>query len=138
MATGSVHEDTEGVRMCAENGVPVILAATYSKAFGLYSERVGFLSITAPDKEVARRLEMHLRLITRYQAGGFPAFGSTIVESILSDPELRSLWDDDVVRMAAQLQGRRNALRTRLEELGTPGNWQFITSQKGMFWSVPS
>ena len=136
MASGCVHQDTEGVRICAEAGVPVVLAATYSKAFGLYSERVGFLAVTAPDQEISRRLQMQLRLITRYETGGLPAFGSTIVEIVLSDPELQAQWQDDIGRMASQLQDRRRKLLALLKELETPGDWGFITRQKGMFWSV--
>ncbi|KUM62531.1 hypothetical protein ACN42_g4587 [Penicillium freii] len=133
MATGCVRQDTEGIRICAEAGVPVMVAATYSKSFGLYSERVGFLSITAPDREIGRRVEMQLRLITRYEAGGFPAFGSSVVELVLSDPHLLLQWENDTRWMASELQNRRKRLRARLEELRIPGDWSYITQQRGMF-----
>ncbi|KOS37930.1 hypothetical protein ACN38_g11264 [Penicillium nordicum] len=133
MATGCVREDTEGIRICAAAGVPVMVAATYSKSFGLYSERAGFLGITTPDPEIRRRVEMQLRLITRYEAGGFPAFGSSIVELVLSDPHLLLQWENDTRWMASELQNRRKKLRARLEELITPGDWTFITQQRGMF-----
>jgi aspartate aminotransferase len=134
VATGSINTDTEGVRICAQAGVPLMLAATYSKVFGLYSERVGILSITAPNEDVGRRIEMQMRLLARYETGGLPAFGSTIVELILTDSELRALWEEDIRGMALQLKVRRQALRAKLEELGTPGRWEFITRQAGMFW----
>jgi aspartate aminotransferase len=134
MASGSICQDTQGIRICSKAQVPIILAATYSKAFALYSERVGVICVTAPDREVSQRLEMQLRLITRYETGGYPAFGSSIVEIILNNPDLKALWEKDVDWMANQLQSRRKWLRNILEELGTPGSWEFITEQKGMFW----
>ncbi|PPJ52649.1 hypothetical protein CBER1_10595 [Cercospora berteroae] len=117
----------------AKANVPVILAATFSKALGLYSERVGVLCVTAPDSEICHRLEMQLRLMTRYETGGYPAFGANIVELILTSPDLRAQWEADVKTMASQLQDRRKRLRALLEELQTPGNWESITNQKGMF-----
>jgi aspartate aminotransferase len=35
--------------------------------------------------------------------------------------------------MVKRLQSARQGLKERLEKLGTPGNWNHITEQKGMF-----
>ncbi|CAK1356794.1 Aspartate aminotransferase, mitochondrial [Cercospora beticola] len=133
MASGSIEQDTECIRICAEANVSIMLCATFSKAFGLYSERVGVLCLTAPNPEVCHRLEMQLRLMTRYETGGYPAFGANIVELILTSPDLRAQWELDVKKMASQLQHRRERLRALFGQLQTPGNWGLITKQKGMF-----
>ena len=35
--------------------------------------------------------------------------------------------------MYDRIVSMRKALRDRLEKLGTPGRWDFITNQRGMF-----
>ena len=49
---GCAYTDAHSVRIFADAGVPMLLAATYGKAFGIYGERVGFLSLIAPSEEV--------------------------------------------------------------------------------------
>ena len=46
--SGDAFVDAESIRIFADAEVPLLIAATYGKAFGLYGERVGFLSVVAP------------------------------------------------------------------------------------------
>ncbi|KAJ5094990.1 hypothetical protein N7532_007281 [Penicillium argentinense] len=132
-ASGDIDRDLEGVRLFAEREIPLIFVSTYGKCFGLYSERVGFLSILAPDEEVGKRIEIQLKLLARAESGAPPDFGAKIVETVLSDESLERQWRGEVRDMASRLKDRRVALRNRLEELGTPGDWRHITEQNGMF-----
>jgi aspartate aminotransferase len=132
-ASGDIDTDLEGVRLFAEQEIPLIFVSTYGKSFGLYSERVGILSILAPSEEVGKRLESHLKLLARSENGAPPDFGSKIIETVLSDEVLERQWRQEVREMADQLKHRRHALREGLEKLETPGNWQHITDQNGMF-----
>ena len=131
--SGDVFEDAESVRIFADAGIPLLLAATYGKAFGLYGERVGFLTIAAPNSEVAKKIEVQMKLIARAETGAMPVFGAKLVEMILTDPELQGVWEADVKTIAEDLQHRRRRLRLLLEERGTPGPWCFLTDQAGMF-----
>lgn len=131
--TGDVELDCEPIRIFAEANVPIVLAATFGKSFGLYGERVGILTITSPSKGVASRVEDHMKLLARAETGAQPAFGAAIVEIILSDSELRRTWQDSVRQMAAELQKRRALLKAELVTLQTPGRWDIITEQVGMF-----
>lgn len=132
-ATGSPHQDCESIRIFAQERVPLMLATTYGKAFGLYGERVGMLFVPAPSIKVAQRIEKQMKLQARSETGAMPAFGAKIVETILGDVRLRSEWEADVRAIARQLCDRRERLRSLLEELGTPGKWRYITEQAGMF-----
>ncbi|KAF8580284.1 aspartate aminotransferase [Ramaria rubella] len=132
--TGDAHADAECIRVFADAGVPLLLAATYGKAFGLYGERVGILSVVAPNEEVAKRVEKQMKLLVRAETGATPGFGARIVETILADPELKRAWGEDVQAIAGQLRERRRRLRQILEEeLKTPGSWKHVTEQVGMF-----
>lgn len=111
----------------------MLLAATYGKAFGLYGERVGFLSVIAPSEEVGKRIETQMKLLARAETGAMPAFGARIVEIILGDMDLKRIWEGEVREISEELRQRRKALREALERLGTPGKWSHLTDQCGMF-----
>ena len=125
--------DSGSIRSFAESGVPMLLAATFGKCFGLYGERVGILSLPGPSQEVRERMQRQMILLARSETGASPSFGAKIVEIILTDRELRNQWENDLGEMARQLKSRRKLLRQELECLGTPGEWDFITNQVGMF-----
>ncbi len=42
-------------------------------------------------------------------------------------------WKDNLRTMSGRIKDMRQALRAKLEELGTPGTWNHITDQIGMF-----
>lgn len=132
-ASGDIDEDLGSVRLFAELEIPLILVSTYGKCFGLYSERVGIVSVLVPNEETGKRVESQLRLLARAETGAPPDFGSKIVETVLSDDNLERKWRQEVRDMATGLRNRRKALRDALEKLETPGNWQHITDQRGMF-----
>nr|CAB3470646.1 unnamed protein product [Digitaria exilis] len=58
-----------------------------------------------------------------------PLHGALIVSTILSDPELKTLWLKEVKGMADRIIGMRKALKENLEELGSPLSWEHITNQ---------
>ena len=131
--TGDAYKDCEPIRRFADAGVPLLVAATYGKAFGLYGERVGHLCVTAPDAEVALRIEKQMKLLARAETGAMPRFGALIVSTILADAELKRVWQADLREIARQLRKRRVDLKHTLEEIGASGDWSFFTEQKGMF-----
>lgn len=131
--SGDAYVDAESVRIFADAGVPLLLAATYGKAFGLYGERVGVLSLVAPNAGIGVRIEKQMKLLARAETGAMPAFGARIVEMTLGDSNMRRVWEDDVKMIAGQLRERRAKLRRLLEEIGAPGDWKHITDQVGMF-----
>ncbi|CAG8117015.1 unnamed protein product [Penicillium olsonii] len=132
-ASGDIDEDLASVRLFAEQEIPLVFISTYGKSFGLYSERVGILSVLASNEEVGKRIETQLKLLARAETGSPPDFGSKIVETVLSDEVLERQWRGEVRDMANRLKHRRRALREGLEKLETPGNWEHLTDQNGMF-----
>ncbi|CAG8403650.1 unnamed protein product [Penicillium salamii] len=132
-ASGDIDEDLASVRLFAEQEIPLVFVSTYGKSFGLYSERVGILSVLASSEEVGKRIEVQLKLLARAETGSPPDFGSKLVETVLADEVLERQWRGEVRDMAERLKYRRRALREGLEKLETPGNWKHITEQNGMF-----
>ena len=85
------------------------------------------------EKKIARKIEGQMKVMARAETGAQPAFGAKIVEMILSDYGLRGIWEKDVRGMAEELRRRRLRLRELLREKHTPGEWDFLVEQKGMF-----
>jgi len=55
------------------------------------------------------------------------------VSKVLNTPELRKEWMESIQTMSSRIREMRKALRDKLVELGTPGNWDHIVNQIGMF-----
>ena len=130
--SGGVFIDAEPFRIFVDENVPLLLAATYGKAFGLYGERVGSLSVVAPNAEVAGRMEIQMKLMARAETGAQPAFGAKIVETILTDSQLNRIWQEDVSMIARTLDMRRAHFRHSLDSRTTI-DWGFLMKQKGIF-----
>lgn len=131
--SGDFETDCAPIRLFAAAGIPILLAATYGKAFGLYGERVGLLSVTMPSADTAYRAVGQMKLLARAETGAQPAFGAAIIQTILGDPQLRRNWESDLGHMAGEMKSRRRSLLDELERLGTPGDWSFLVKQAGMF-----
>ncbi|KAL8832599.1 MAG: hypothetical protein Q9191_000168 [Dirinaria sp. TL-2023a] len=134
--SGDVETDCEPIRKFAKAGIPLLVAATYGKAFGLYGERVGCLHVTAPTVAISRRIETQMKLLARAETGAQPRFGALIFSTILENSWLKGVWQADVQEISRQLQDRRVSLKQALKDLGSHRNWDFITQQKGMFLYV--
>lgn len=134
--SGDVETDCEPIRKFAKAEIPLLVAATYGKAFGLYGERVGCLHVTAPTVAIADRIEIQMKLLARAETGAQPRFGALIFSTVLDNTWLREIWQADVREISRQLQGRRVSLKQALKDLGSHRDWDFITEQKGMFLYV--
>ncbi|KAH9882570.1 hypothetical protein J1614_000806, partial [Plenodomus biglobosus] len=131
--SGSVEKDCAPIRLLAETGVPLLVAATYGKAFGLYGERVGHLCFPLPTEQVAARAEQQMKLLARRETGAQPRFGARLVTNILENLHLKRVWEEDIRGLAQDLADRREALKSDLLKLDAIGDWDFVTSQAGMF-----
>lgn len=131
--SGSVAQDCRPIRMFVEGNVPMLLAVTYGKAFGLYGERVGHLCVPLPDIQVTTRVEQQMKLLARAETGAQPRFGAQLVSTILGTPSLKAAWENDLRGMAEDLVKRRKRLQAELVKANAPGDWGFVTAQPGMF-----
>merc|ERR1719210_2237126 len=62
-----------------------------------------------------------------------PKHGADIVRYILGNPARLEAWKKELAAMADRILEVRALLRKGLEEKGTPGTWNHITDQIGMF-----
>lgn len=132
-ASGDLDNDAWAVRYFVDQGFELLVCQSFAKNFGLYGERTGCLHVVAGTPRVAKAITTQLEHLQRVEISNPPAYGSRIVSKILNDPELFQEWVRDLQTMASRIKDMRNALRSKLEELRTPGSWEHITNQIGMF-----
>ncbi|RKP19560.1 hypothetical protein ROZALSC1DRAFT_28857 [Rozella allomycis CSF55] len=132
-ASGSLDKDAWSVRHFVEQGFELLVAQSYSKNFGLYSERCGCLTVACQTPAKAEAVRTQLCKINRTVISTPPAFGARIVSKVLNDPELYKEWVSSLKEMAGRIKLMRRMLFDELINLGTPGNWNHIIDQIGMF-----
>jgi aspartate/tyrosine/aromatic aminotransferase len=62
-----------------------------------------------------------------------PIHGMQIATRILSNDQYLQEWKDELKAVSNRITDVRRLLRAELERLKTPGTWDHITSQIGMF-----
>ncbi|KAF2157455.1 PLP-dependent transferase [Myriangium duriaei CBS 260.36] len=136
-ASGDLNKDAWAIRYFVEQGFELLVAQSYAKNFGLYGERAGcFHFVTSPSsnaKDVATRVASQLYILQRSEISNPPAYGARIASLILNDPSLFALWEDNLREMSGRIIKMRQELRQKLEAMKTPGTWNHITDQIGMF-----
>jgi aspartate/tyrosine/aromatic aminotransferase len=129
-----IDADAEGLRLLsAAPGAEVLACASFSKNFSLYNERVGAVGVLAASHRDAAAVQSQLNRAIRANYSNPPAHGAQVVECVLGDPRLRSLWIDEVAAMRSRILGMRTALVQALVDRGVPGDYSFIAAQRGMF-----
>lgn len=128
-----IEEDAVGLRAFARPGTELIVCSSFSKNFGLYCERVGALTVVAADKKGADTVQSQVKVCIRSNYSNPPAHGAELVTTVLGEPALRKLWEQEVGQMRDRINGMRTLLVKTLQQKGVPGDYSFITRQRGMF-----
>merc|ERR1711904_761542 len=132
-ASGSLAKDGLAQRMFAESGMEFFLAQSFAKNFGLYGERIGYIHIKCASKDVAPAVLSQMKIFVRQAYSSPPRHGAAIVYKILSTPALKKQWLGELTLMSNRIVEMRGALRAALEAKNTPGTWNHVTDQIGMF-----
>ncbi|MDA8622236.1 aspartate/tyrosine/aromatic aminotransferase [Psychrosphaera sp.] len=128
-----LDEDAAGVRLLADQLDELLVCASCSKNFGLYRDRVGAFSVmtaTAEQTEIAYSVALN---VIRAIYSMPPAHGAAVVANILSNPELRALWEEELLEKRTRINGLRSYIVEKFKEHNVPGNFDFIGKQNGMF-----
>lgn len=132
-ASGNVDEDVKSFRYFVSRGFETLCCQSFAKNFGLYNQRVGNLTIIVNDPGRVGDIKSQLDILVRKYYSNPPAAGARIVAKILNDPALSEEWKQAIQEMSSRIKSMRKALRQHLEDLKTPGTWNHITDQIGMF-----
>ncbi|KAL2369730.1 aspartate aminotransferase [Blastomyces gilchristii SLH14081] len=136
-ASGDLHRDAWAIRYFVAQGFELCIAQSFAKNFGLYGERAGafhFIAGPGPQAvESSAHIASQLAILQRSEISNPPAYGARIASLVLNDPQLFAEWESDLKTMSGRIIEMRRGLRERLEKKGTPGSWDHVTSQIGMF-----
>ena len=129
----NIEADAAAVRLFAASELNVFVSSSFSKSFSLYGERIGALSIITGSKEEATRVLSQLKRVIRTNYSNPPTHGGTIVASVLTSPELRAMWEQELGEMRDRIKSMRNALVDKLAAKGVKTDFSFVKAQRGMF-----
>lgn len=128
-----IDEDNLAVRLLAERCPELIVASSCSKNFAVYRDRVGAISIVAKTARKAADVETVIHSLTRKNYSMPPAHGPAVIDIILHDPELTSLWRSEVDTMRDRINGLRATLVEKIAASGIDRDFSFLERQSGMF-----
>lgn len=128
-----VAEDRAGIVAFAEAGLDFFVASSFSKNFGLYNERTGAITVVSPSAAETVVAMSHLKSTIRVIYSNPPAHGGLVVTTVLGDSGLRAQWLEELAAMRERIKAMRTLLVEGLAKRGVPGDFSFITSQRGMF-----
>ena len=128
-----IQEDGAVVGKFVAAGLNIFVSTSFSKSFSLYGERVGALSVVASNKEEADRVLSQLKVVIRTNYSNPPTHGGAVVAAVLGNPELRSLWEQELGEMRVRIKAMRQKLVDGLKAAGVQQDMSFITTQIGMF-----
>ena len=121
------------VRRFAATPGPLFISNSFSKSFSLYGERVGALTVIASDRDEAVRVLSQLKRVVRANYSNPPTFGGQIVALVLTNPELRELWQIELGGMRERIREMRDLLVKKLASRAPGHDFGFVRTQRGMF-----
>ncbi|ADB17684.1 Aspartate transaminase [Pirellula staleyi DSM 6068] len=126
-------EDATGLRELARPGRELLVCSSFSKNFGLYSERVGALTVVAGSADAAERALSQVRISIRVNYSNPPQHGAAVVATVLGDPALRQQWEDELTAMRSRIKSMRTLFVATMKKLAPQKDFSFIERQRGMF-----
>ena len=128
-----IQEDAAGLRGLLKSCPEMLVASSFSKNFGLYSERVGAAVLVATDRRSASAGLSQLKRVIRCNYSNPPRHGAAVVSTVLGDPELKTIWHEELAEMRGRIKEMRQALVTSLHDGGAKRDFRFLLNQTGMF-----
>ncbi len=128
-----IEEDAQAVRYFAEEGHEMGIAYSFSKNFGLYAERVGFLTLICDQAALVPNISCQTKYLIRSNYSNPPIHGARIVSTILQFPELTVEWKTELNQMRQHIQEMRRALVEALLAASPKHDFSYLQQQVGLF-----
>ena len=128
-----IAEDAYAIRLLASEGLSFFVANSFSKSMSLYGERCGALTVVCPDAAQAVNVLGQMKANIRRNYSNPPIHGSQMVARVLTDPELRPMWEAEVTDMRERIQAMRRKLHDILVAKVPGRDFSYFLTQRGMF-----
>ncbi|XP_012395418.1 putative aspartate aminotransferase, cytoplasmic 2 isoform X1 [Sarcophilus harrisii] len=133
LVSGDPDMDNKILRYLVAQGFEFFCSQSLSNSFGLHDERVGNLVVVTVSNKSLLCIRSQLDIYARYMWGSPPALGSRVITTILSNPALRMEWKKSLRSMVENIMLTREKMKEKLRLLCTPGSWEHLTGQDGMY-----
>ncbi|XP_049907939.1 putative aspartate aminotransferase, cytoplasmic 2 [Epinephelus moara] len=130
---GDLERDAWPVRYCASQGMEFVCAQSFSHCFGLYGEAVGHLLCVLKQSSLLLSVRSQADKIVKSLWAQPPVGGAHVVTTVLSNPAHLVEWQEEVKHIVERCMLIREVLGDRLRLLGTPGSWDHLTKQGGLY-----
>ena len=127
-----IKPDAVALDLFSASDLQFVVSSSFSKSFSLYGERVGALTIVTADKDESARVLSQVKRVIRTNYSNPPTHGGAVVAAVLSSPELRQQWEDELAGMRDRIRAMRSSLADQLKAAGAP-DFDVIKVQRGMF-----
>ncbi|MGF6734446.1 aromatic-amino-acid transaminase [Paraburkholderia youngii] len=128
-----IDADAFAIRELVRQNVPALVANSFSKNFSLYGERCGGLSVICESPGIAARVLGQLTSAVRANYSNPPTHGAKIVARVLTTPELRQSWQQELASMRRRIMRMRAEIHERLRGKVPDTMLARYLEQRGMF-----
>jgi len=125
--------DAAAARLFAQACPVVFVGSSFSKSLSLYGERVGALSVVTQSADEAARALSQLKRVIRTNYSNPPTHGGQAAVAVLTTPELRNLWEQELGEMRDRIKAVRRQLVDKIRAIRSDFDFSFIVRQRGLF-----
>jgi aromatic-amino-acid transaminase len=125
--------DAAAVRRFSDACTAVFVSSSFSKSLSLYGERVGAFSVVTEDASEVTKVLSQVKRVIRTNYSSPPTHGGQAVATVLTTPELRTLWDQELGQMRDRIKTMRRQLVDKIRANRADFDFSFVCEQRGMF-----
>jgi len=125
--------DACAVRRFGDACTAVFVSSSFSKSLSLYGERVGAFSVVTEDASEVTKVLSQVKRVIRTNYSSPPTHGGQAVATVLTTPELRTLWDQELGQMRDRIKTMRRQLVEKIRAIRADFDFSFVVEQRGMF-----
>lgn len=128
-----LEEDRVALHAFAADHTEFIVCSSFSKNFGLYSERVGAMLAVCAKPQHAVNVSSSAKQVVRTNYSNPPRHGAALIATVLGDAELKDLWGKELAGMRSRIHEMRRLFVDGMKATGCGIDFSFLLKQKGMF-----
>ncbi len=128
-----LEADAHPIRLLADKGLTFIVTTSYAKSFSMYRERCGALTVVTGSAQEASNVLTQMKRIVRTIYSSPASFGAQLIATVLTTPELRTIWERELEEMRVRILNMRHAFTSTLRDMIPNRDFCFIEKQRGMF-----
>lgn len=125
--------DAEGLRIVAAKVPEMVVAASCSKNFAVYRDRVGAAMVMTATREQADATMSQMLVGARTLYSMPPDHAAAAVRIVLQDPALRADWQAELEEMRLRMLSLRQRFAEALRRQSNSDRFDFIAGHRGMF-----